>query len=65
MPRRTRRSCPTSSRSTLQDGLYSYDALARLRDANLRQQGQLTAPDDIGRYLRLTLVLMIATAADR
>jgi MoxR-like ATPase len=42
-----------SSRSTLQDGLYSYDALARLRDANLRQQHQLAAPDDIGRYLRL------------
>jgi hypothetical protein len=26
-----------SSRSTLHDGLYSYDALARLRDASLRE----------------------------
>ena len=40
-----------SSRSTLTDGLYSYDALARLRDASLRQ-GQ-PAEEDIGRYLRL------------
>lgn len=47
-----------SSRSTLQDGLYSYDALARLRDAGLRQQRSAESPqadteEDIGRYLRL------------
>jgi MoxR-like ATPase len=44
-----------SSRSTLQEGLYQYDALARLRDANLEHLSGATAhaPDDIGRYLRL------------
>ncbi|MEJ3750057.1 MoxR family ATPase [Actinomycetes bacterium KLBMP 9797] len=38
---------PISSRSTLQDGLYRYDAVARLQDANL---GQATG---IGRYIQL------------
>ena len=42
-----------SSRSTLQEGLYEYDALARLRDVNLRQKDQAAAEDNIGRYLRL------------
>ncbi len=42
-----------SSRSTLKDGLYSYDALARLQDENLRSKGGAAGPDDIGRYLRL------------
>src|SRR5262249_51408118 len=45
-----------SSRSTLADGLYSYDALARLRDAGLKQGGGGGTPaadEDIGRYLRL------------
>ncbi|WP_328383556.1 MoxR family ATPase [Micromonospora zamorensis] len=41
---------PITSRSTLQDGLYRYDAIARLQDANL-QTGQL--PTSIGRYLQL------------
>ncbi|MEU1177853.1 MoxR family ATPase [Streptomyces sp. NPDC005820] len=57
-------SWPITSRSTLGDGLYTYDALGRLQDANLRVEG--SAPDDeftgfgrsprawdIGRYLRL------------
>lgn len=43
-----------SSRSTLHEGLYQYDALARLRDANLEHlTGAAGATDDIGRYLRL------------
>jgi MoxR-like ATPase len=50
-----------NSRSTLADGLYRYDALARLRDANLEQferarsGGEASTPggQDIGRYLRL------------
>ncbi|MET9735926.1 MoxR family ATPase [Streptomyces sp. NPDC006458] len=40
---------PITSRSTLRDGLYQYDALGRLQDANLRGE----AGEDIGRYIRL------------
>ncbi|OPG05772.1 ATPase [Streptomyces sp. GKU 895] len=47
---------PVTSRTTLRDGLYQYDALRRLEDANLRRLEQ-PAPaeprDTIGRYLRL------------
>ncbi|EFL34809.1 ATPase central domain-containing protein [Streptomyces viridochromogenes DSM 40736] len=39
---------PVVSRSTLGEGLYSYDAIGRLQDAQL---GHST--DDIGRYIRL------------
>jgi MoxR-like ATPase len=45
-----------TSRSTLQDGLYQYDAVARLQDIErLRQNrdGQTPEPTDIGRYLTL------------
>jgi MoxR-like ATPase len=58
-----------NSRSTLSEGLYHYDAIARLRDVNLRERstrrdganGEVDAPpagpaggvEDIGRYLRL------------
>lgn len=43
---------PINSRSTLGEGLYHYDALARLRD--LQQAGRdPVAAADIGRYLRL------------
>jgi MoxR-like ATPase len=54
-----------NSRSTLVEGLYQYDALARLRDANLEELGQATSRanaagtvetirgGDIGRYLKL------------
>ncbi len=38
-----------TSRSTLQQGLYQYDAIRRLEDAQLGTGGAL----DIGRYLRL------------
>lgn len=37
-----------TSRSTLQDGLYAYDAIGRLQDASLN-----SGAPDIGRYLRL------------
>ena len=56
-----------NSRSTLGEGLYQYDALARLRDANLEQLGRSKGAarflgfgpaseaqgGDIGRYLKL------------
>lgn len=47
-----------NSRSTLVEGLYNYDGLARLRDANLEQQRRTAGTEpparhDIGRYLRL------------
>jgi len=41
---------PITTRTTLQDGLYRYDAIARLQDANLAQQA---ARGSIGRYLQL------------
>jgi MoxR-like ATPase len=40
-----------TTRSTLQEGLYRYDAIARLQDASL-QKDKTTSPD-ISRYLRL------------
>ncbi|WP_328619703.1 AAA family ATPase [Streptomyces sp. NBC_00354] len=40
---------PITSRSTLRDGLYAYDALGRLQDANLSRH---EAPE-VGRYLQL------------
>jgi len=56
---------PINSRSTLQEGLYNYDALGRLRDLNIEkiesEQGserkkrleKLSAGERIGRYIRL------------
>lgn len=41
---------PITTRTTLQDGLYRYDAIARLQDANLAQEA---ARSSIGRYLQL------------
>ncbi len=40
-----------TTRSTLPEGLYRYDAIARLQDASLR--GDRTTLPDISRYLRL------------
>lgn len=45
-----------TSRSTLAEGLYQYDALARLQEASLRQTVGGTGsaqPPDIGRFIRL------------
>jgi MoxR-like ATPase len=41
---------PITTRTTLQDGLYRYDAIARLQDASLSPQGSAAG---IGRYLQL------------
>ncbi|MEX3105981.1 MULTISPECIES: MoxR family ATPase [unclassified Streptomyces] len=43
---------PVNSRSTLQDALYQYDAVGRLREATLRRDADGTEPG-IGQYLRL------------
>jgi MoxR-like ATPase len=50
---------PINSRSTLTEGLYQYDALARLRQASLERAARLeegetgSRVDDIGRYIKL------------
>lgn len=49
---------PITTRSTLQQGLYNYDAIARLQDASLRESeqkagGPAAARPDIGKYIRL------------
>ncbi|MEV6128106.1 MoxR family ATPase [Streptomyces violaceusniger] len=46
---------PVNSRSTLTEGLYSYDAVGRLREASLKRRAEETAEaePDIGDYLRL------------
>ncbi|MFI1781949.1 AAA family ATPase [Streptomyces rubiginosohelvolus] len=43
---------PVNSRSTLQDALYQYDAVGRLREATLLRDAEGTEPD-IGQYIRL------------
>lgn len=51
-----------TTRSTLQEGLYRYDAIARLQDASLRKEagepgndpcGNIADSEDISKYLRL------------
>jgi MoxR-like ATPase len=42
-----------TSKSARQEGLYSYDALARLRDASLTGESRVATSGDIGRYIRL------------
>jgi len=44
---------PVTSRSTRQEGLYLYDALARLHDAGLAREGGQRPMPGIGRYIRL------------
>lgn len=49
---------PITSRSTLQSGLYTYDAVARLQDAAQEKQNGDSSPDgkkvtNIGKYIRL------------
>ncbi|MFC8079533.1 AAA family ATPase [Streptomyces sp. NPDC057307] len=43
---------PVNSRSTLQDALYQYDAVGRMREANLHRDTDDPEPD-IGQYVRL------------
>ncbi|GER89728.1 ATPase AAA [Dictyobacter vulcani] len=43
-----------TTRTTLADGLYSYDAIARLQDTSYRKDTHTDdAPPDIGQYIRL------------
>ncbi|QES47829.1 AAA family ATPase [Streptomyces venezuelae] len=42
-----------TSRTTLQNGQYEYDAVGRLQDSGLLGRGQETEPPEIGHYLRL------------
>ncbi|WP_245592451.1 AAA family ATPase [Actinomadura rifamycini] len=47
---------PISSRATLEEGLYRYDAIGRLHETSLRQavaSGAAAKAPDIGRYIRL------------
>ena len=52
---------PINTRMTLQDGLYRYDAIGRLRDSNIaahriagmRQRARPDNIHDLGRYIRL------------
>ncbi len=47
---------PITTRSTLQQGLYTYDAIARLQEASLQRPpvgGAAATAPDIGKYLRL------------
>jgi MoxR-like ATPase len=44
---------PVTSRSTLDDALYRYDAIGRLQEANLHRDRPDAPVPDIGRYLRL------------
>ncbi|WP_306316973.1 MULTISPECIES: MoxR family ATPase [unclassified Streptomyces] len=43
---------PISSRSTLAEALYQYDAVGRLQESNLSEDKD-SAPPDIGRFIRL------------
>jgi MoxR-like ATPase len=44
---------PITSRSSRLEGLYQYDALARLQDASLARDSETETDLDIGRYIRL------------
>ncbi|MFG2577919.1 AAA family ATPase [Streptomyces malaysiensis] len=58
---------PVNSRSTLTEGLYSYDAVGRLREASLKRRADETAESepDIGDYLRLGALGTALLPADR
>lgn len=60
---------PISSRSTLAEGLYQYDAIGRLHEVNMRRGG-LDAeagpdPEDIGQFIRLGPLGTALLPADR
>ena len=44
---------PITSRATLPEALYRYDAIARLQEVNRRQQRKITTDPDIGEFIRL------------
>jgi MoxR-like ATPase len=43
-----------NSKTTLEDGLYSYDAISRLQDAQLKKIQGDSSQDDITKYLKLS-----------
>jgi MoxR-like ATPase len=44
---------PITTRTTLKDGLYLYDAIARLQDSTDKERSSEQRFDNIGKYLRL------------
>ncbi|NEP18258.1 MAG: AAA domain-containing protein [Leptolyngbya sp. SIO4C1] len=44
---------PITTRTTLKDGLYLYDAIARLQDSTEAERGGKNRFDNIGKYIRL------------
>lgn len=61
---------PINSRSTLTEGLYQYDALARLRQASLERRGSpgkgsILLSEDLGRYIKLGPLGTSFLACDR
>ncbi|MGW2570590.1 AAA family ATPase [Streptomyces sp. NPDC001537] len=58
---------PIVSRSELRDGLYTYDAIGRLQDAQLERSSDTGTPvsEDIGRYIRLGPLGTALLAAER
>ncbi|MCD9878017.1 MoxR family ATPase [Streptomyces guryensis] len=58
---------PIVSRSELRDGLYTYDAIGRLQDAQLERSTDTGEPvsQDIGRYIRLGPLGTALLAAER
>lgn len=44
---------PVVSRTTLRDGLYAYDAIARLHDLQMAKESGEAYTEDIGEYIRL------------
>jgi MoxR-like ATPases len=59
---------PINTRTTLESGLYRYDAIGRLQDANLRSAMGNREPEtaaDIGRYVRLGPLGTAFLPADR
>lgn len=44
---------PITSRSEMQDGLYRYDGIGRLQQANIQSQEGKSPEVDIGRFIRL------------
>ncbi|MFJ8820616.1 AAA family ATPase [Streptomyces sp. NPDC102467] len=56
---------PVVSRTELKDGLYTYDAIGRLHDAQLDRGGADGISEDVGRYVKLGPLGTALIAADR
>jgi len=44
---------PITSRSTIQDALYRYDAIGRLQEVNRRKEREIKEDPDVGEFIRL------------